>query len=193
MMMINLNFSKYLTILFVSIMSYTPNTIIAQNIVPQSSTMSILGTSNVHDWEIKVGKINGELGTTNSKQINTLVIKIPVLSLKSGKSIMDGKTYDAFDAKKNPTITFQLIEASQTKLMDKDAEILLTGNLTMAGETKKISFKTIGKITKSGDYQLKGSAPVKMTDFKIKPPTAFFGSMTTGDAVTVKFDVTFKG
>ncbi|WP_166426916.1 YceI family protein [Flavobacterium psychrotolerans] len=191
--MINLNFSKYLTILFVSIMSYTPNTIIAQNIVPQSSTMSILGTSNVHDWEIKVGKINGELGTTNSKQINTLVIKIPVLSLKSGKSIMDGKTYDAFDAKKNPTITFQLIEASQTKLMDKDAEILLTGNLTMAGETKKISFKTIGKITKSGDYQLKGSAPVKMTDFKIKPPTAFFGSMTTGDAVTVKFDVTFKG
>lgn len=191
--MINLNFSKYLTILFVSIMSYTPNPIIAQNILPQSSTMSILGTSNVHDWEMKVGKINGELGTSNSKQINTLVIKIPVVSLKSGKSIMDGKTYDAFNSKKYPTITFQLLEASQTKLTDKDAEILLTGNLTLAGETKKISFKTVGKITKNGDYQLKGSAPVKMTDFKMKPPTAFFGSMTTGDAVTVKFDVTFKG
>jgi len=63
----------------------------------------------------------------------------------------------------------------------------------MAGETKKISFKSIVKITTAGDYHLKGSASLKMTDFKMIPPTAFFGSMKTGDAVTVKFDVTFKG
>ena len=69
----------------------------------------------------------------------------------------------------------------------------MTGNLTMNGQTKKISFKSTGKITKSGDYQLKATVPLKMTDYKIKPPTAFLGTMKTGDAVTVKFDVTFKG
>jgi hypothetical protein len=62
----------------------------------------------------------------------------------------------------------------------------------MAGETRKISFKTVCKTTKTGDYQLKGNVPLKMTDFKIKPPTAMLGAMKTGDAVTVKFDVSFK-
>jgi hypothetical protein len=69
----------------------------------------------------------------------------------------------------------------------------LTGNLSFSGQTRKISIKTIGKITKSRDYQLKGSVPLKMTDYKMKPPTAMLGTMKTGDAVTVEFDVTFKG
>jgi polyisoprenoid-binding protein YceI len=106
---------------------------------------------------------------------------------------MDDKTYDAFDYKKNPYIVFQLTEMSQSKLSDNDSEITLTGNLSFAGATRKISIKTVGKITKSGDYQLKGTFPLKMTDFKMTPPTAMFGTMKTGDAVTIKFDVTFKG
>lgn len=106
---------------------------------------------------------------------------------------MDGKTYDAFEYKENPTISFQLTDASPVKLTENEAEITLIGNLTIAGETRSISFKALVKINKSGDYQLKGAVPLKMTTFKIKPPTAFFGTMKTGDAVNVKFDITFKG
>ena len=187
-------FSKYYIGLFISIMFFTCSVSKAQSfeIIPLNSTVSILGTSNVHDWEMKATKINSELTLNSAKQITGLVVKIPVISIKSGKGIMDDKTYDAFDAKKNPTIIFQLTEASAIKLTDKDAEITLTGNLSMSGETRKINFKTIGKITKTGDYQLKGSVPLKMTDFKMKPPTAMLGAMKTGDAVTVKFDVSFK-
>lgn len=163
------------------------------NIIPLNSSLNIHGTSNVHDWDMKPTKINSELGLNSSKQINALIVKIEVKSLKSGNGIMDGKTYDAFEYKKNPNIVFQLTEVSQSKLTDSDTEIILTGNLTMAGQTRKISLKTIGKITKTGDYQLKGSVPLKMTDYGMKTPTAFFGSMKTGDAVTVKFDVTYKG
>ena len=187
-------FSNYCIRLFVGIVFFTANVGNAQNfeITPQNLTVSILGTSNLHDWEMKVAKINSELTLSSSKQITSLVVKIPVISIKSGKGIMDEKTYDAFDSKKNPNIVFQLTEASSIKLTDKDSEITLTGNLSMAGETRKISFKTVGKTTKTGDYQLKGSVPLKMTDFKIKPPTAMLGTMKTGDAVTVKFDVSFK-
>ena len=187
-------FSNYCIRLFVGIVFFTANVGNAQNfeITPQNLTVSILGTSNVHDWEMKVAKINSELTLSSSKQITSLVVKIPVISIKSGKGIMDEKTYDAFDSKKNPNIVFQLTEASSIKLTDKDSEITLTGNLSMSGETRKISFKTVGKTTKTGDYQLKGSVPLKMTDFKIKPPTAMLGAMKTGDAVTVKFDVSFK-
>ena len=187
-------FSKYCIGLFLGIVFFMANVGNAQNfeITPQNLTVSILGTSNVHDWEMKVTKINSELTLSSSKQITSLVVKIPVISIKSGKGIMDEKTYDAFDSKKNPNIVFQLTEASSIKLTDKDSEITLTGNLSMAGETRKISFKTVCKTTKTGDYQLKGNVPLKMTDFKIKPPTAMLGAMKTGDAVTVKFDVSFK-
>ena len=187
-------FSNYCIRLFIGIVFFTAHIAKAQSfdIIPQNSIVSILGTSNVHDWEMKVTKINSELTLSSSKQITSLAVKIPVISIKSGKGIMDNKTHDAFDSKKNPNIVFQLIEVSAIKLTDKDTEITLTGNLSMAGETRKISFKTIGKITKTGDYQLKGSVPLKMTDFKMKPPTAMLGAMKTGDAVSVKFDVSYK-
>lgn len=185
---------NFMTLLICVVFSIS-SVVTAQNfsIIPQMASINVHGTSNVHDWDMKPSKVTGELGLNSSKQISAITIKIEVKSLKSGKSIMDGKTYDAFDYKKNPYIVFQLTDASQTKLTANDTEITLTGNLTCAGQTRKISIKTTGKITKSGDYQLKGSVPLKMTDFKIKPPVAMLGTMKTGDAVTVKFDVTFKG
>ncbi len=187
--------SKYYIGLFISIMFFTVSNLNAQNssIIPLSSVINVHGTSNVHDWDMKPNKINGDLGVTASKQISTLLIKLEAKSLKSGNGIMDGKTYDAFDYKKNPNIIFQLTEASTVKLSNQDGEVTLTGNLTMAGQTKKINIKAICKITKTGDYQIKGSVPLKMTDYGMKPPTAMLGTMKTGDAVTIKFDVTFKG
>lgn len=180
--------------LFVSIMFFTTHFLNAQRISinPQNSTLTILGTSNVHDWEMKVSKINSEIVLNESKQLSELIVKIPVTSIKSGKSIMDDKTYDAFNYKKYPTIVFQLTEASPVKITDKEDEITLTGNLSMAGETRKISFKTNCKSTKQGEYHLKGSVPLKMTDFKMTPPTAMFGAMKTGNAVNVKFEVTYN-
>ena len=187
--------SKSFMILIVSILFSIPSVVKAQtfSIVPQTASINVHGTSNVHDWNMKPTKVTGELGLNSSKQISAITIKVEVKSLKSGNGIMDGKTYDAFDYKKNPYIVFQLTDASQAKLTENDTEVTLTGNLSFAGATRKISIKAIGKITKSGEYQLKGTVPLKMTDFKMSPPTAMLGTMKTGDAVTVKFDVTFKG
>jgi len=188
-------FSRSFMILLISVIFSIPVHLKAQNfsIIPLSASINVHGTSNVHDWDMKPTKVTGELGLNGSNQISSITVKIEVNSLKSGNGIMDGKTYAAFDSKKNPYIVFQLTDASQEKLNDSDTEITLTGNLTFAGATRKISIKTIGKITKNGDYQLKGSVPLKMTDYKMKPPTAMLGTMKTGDAVTVQFNVTFKG
>ena len=178
---IKTQFLKYSIVLFMSVMFFTSTNGIAQNlnIIPQSSSINVHGTSNVHDWDMKPNKIISELGINSSNQINALLVKIDVKSLKSGKSIMDGKTYDAFEYKKNPTITFQLTEVSPAKISNQETEVTLIGNLSMAGQTKKISLKTICKITKTGDYELKGTFPMKMTEFGIEPPTAFFGTMKT--------------
>lgn len=192
--MIKTKSSKSFNCFFVSIMFFALGVAKGQvlKIAPQMSRLTVYGTSNLHDWEIKASHINGELEIDPSKQIRALLVTIPVRSLKSGKKAMDNKTHATIDDEKNPNIIFQLTESSPLKLTDKDVEVTLTGNLTLAGETKKISFKSTGEITETGDYRLKGSVPLKMSDFKMKPPTAVFGTLKTGDTVTVKFDITFS-
>ena len=156
---------------------------------PKTSTMTIYGTTNVHDFKSKVEQIKGELVVNNSKKVQSLNVEIPVHSIKSGEKGMDNKTYEAFNDKKYPTITFQLIEVTSLQIKGDDINATVTGNLTMAGSTRRISFKTSGKNTKPGAYEFKGSIALKMTDYKMKPPTAMLGVMKVGDAITLKYDI----
>jgi len=160
---------------------------------PKTSTMIIYGTTNVHDFKSKVTLIKGEVVVNGSKKIQSLNVEVPVRSIKSGEKGMDNKTYEAFNEGKLPTISFQLVEASSLQITGDDISVTVTGNLTMAGSTRKISFKTTGKNLKPGAYEFKGSIPLKMTDFKMKPPTAMLGVMKVGDAITLKFDINVEG
>jgi polyisoprenoid-binding protein YceI len=161
--------------------------------VPKVSVIKINGTSSVHEWESTTDQISADLVlASGGKQIQSLVVKVPVKSIKSGKGLMDSKTYDAFESDKNPLITFQMTDVSSFKLTGKDVEAIVNGNITMAGVTKKIAIKSTGKILADGSFQFKGAVPLKMSEFKMKSPTAMMGMLKTGDAVTINFDVTFK-
>ena len=190
-----LKLSKHLMSLILSAILLTASALSAQSlkINPRTSSMTILGTTNVHNFESKVTQISGELVMNSAKKVESLSLLIPVKSIKSKEKLMDTKTYEAFVADKNPNISFKLTEATSLKVTGKDIDVTITGNLTMAGTTRKISFKTIGKNTATGVYQFKGSVPLKMTDFKMKPPTAMMGMMKVGDAITLKFDVFIEG
>jgi polyisoprenoid-binding protein YceI len=160
----------------------------------KSSTMTIYGTTNVHDFTQKVNQISGELVVNAAqKSIQSLDVLIPVRAIKSPEKQMDTYTYEAFNSEKNPNITFHLTEASGLKVTDKEIDVTVTGNLTINGTAKKISFKVNGKNPKSGVYQFKGAISLKMTEFKMKPPTAMMGMMKVGDGITLKFDITLEG
>jgi len=158
----------------------------------QSSTMTILGTTNVHNFQSKVTQISGDL-VISGKKVQSLKVDVPVKSIKSNEKLMDKKTYEAFDAEKHPNITFQLIDAVVQKATAEDIDVVLTGNLTMAGVTKKVTINTNGKALKAGTFQFMGSVALKMTDFKMKPPTAMLGMMKVGDAITLKFSIVLVG
>ena len=154
--------------------------------------MIIYGTTNVHDFKTKVEQIKGELVVSSSKKVQSLNIEIPVRSIKSGEKLMDNKTYEAFKDGKYPTISFQLTDVASLQISGDDINVIVNGNLTIAGVTKRISFKTTGKSLKPGAYEFKGSIPLKMTDFKMKPPTAMLGVMKVGDAITLKYDINLE-
>jgi polyisoprenoid-binding protein YceI len=193
--MIKQKLSRYCMLAVISFIAIFGNVLSAQSlkINPKTFSMTIFGTTNVHDFQSKVTQASGELVINSSKQAQSLVVEIPVKSIKSGEKLMDTKTYETFKADKNPNITFKLTDASSFQVNGNDISVIVTGNLTMGGATKKIAMKAAGKIIKPGVYQFKGSLPLKMTDFKMSPPTAMLGVMKVGDAVTLKYDVTFEG
>lgn len=158
---------------------------------PIKPVISILGTSTLHDWESKVEQSTGEY-LIDQKIIKSLTINIPVLSIKSKdeEKLMDKKTYEALNSDKNPNIIFQLTEPATPVFSESNAEVTLTGNLTIAGITKKITIKSSGKKSSSDAFRFTGSVPIKMSDYKIKAPVAMLGLIKTGDLITVKFDVT---
>lgn len=179
--------------LLVSIIWVFGNVLNAQTLKlnPRTFTMTIFGTSSLHDFQSKVTQASGELVINSSKQAQSLTVEIPVKGIKSNEKLMDNKTYAAFNAEKNPTITFKLTDLGVPEVNGSDIAVTATGNLTMAGVTKKISLKSAGKIVKPGVYQFKGTVVLKMTDYKMTPPSMLF--VKVGDVVTLKYDATFEG
>lgn len=152
------------------------------------------GSSNVHNWESSVTKVNGkgELVVENNvlKSIKNLNVTIPVKGIKSSKgSIMDNKTYDALKEDKNPNITYQLIKVTGIEKKGDGYEVNTQGTLTIAGASRTVDITVTGKPGVGGSWQFTGSKKLKMTDFKINPPTALMGTMKTGDDITVSFNI----
>jgi polyisoprenoid-binding protein YceI len=159
----------------------------------KSVKATIQGTSSLHDWESNITKIQfkGSLLSDGKtlKTIKDVEVKVPVESIKSKEGkIMDNKTYNAFKYEQNPFIIYSFSMA-QAKTVNNAVTIETTGNLTMAGVTKPIPLSAKGNVLPNGDLQLAISRKLKMTDFKMVPPTAMMGAIKVGDEVTVNFDL----
>lgn len=159
-----------------------------------SSKMTIAGTSNLHDWESNVTKINASGDVTMDgntlKAINNLTVTIPVSGIKSSKgSIMDRRTYSALKSDQYANITYKLSKVTAIEKSGADYTLKTSGSLTVAGVAKTISMDVKGKVLSDGSLQFEGARKIKMTDHGIDPPTALMGTMKTGDEITISFSV----
>lgn len=154
-----------------------------------TSRMSIAGTSTIHDWTVTSEKTTYDaVFETNAQgdplQLISLVVSVPAESLKSGKNGMDKNTYSALKTDKHKQITFQLASG---KIDGKT--IRCVGSLTIAGTTKQIEVEATYTTLPDGSIQCKGSKKLAMRDYNVEPPSFMFGSVTTGNEITVSFDV----
>ncbi len=160
-------------------------------------SLAIKGTSNLHDWQSNANEVRayGSIAADANglKAIQSLSVEIPVKTIKSTKgSIMDNKTYDALNANSHPNITYKLEKVTGMNQRGGAYDINTSGYLTIAGATNRIDLYVQGKVGADGSISFAGSKKLKMTDYKIKPPTALLGSLTTGDEVEIVFQVTLK-
>jgi polyisoprenoid-binding protein YceI len=152
------------------------------------SFVRIEGTSTMHDWKMEGPIVNGALTLTDAaKKTGNAVVSIPVTSIKSQHGKMDKLMAEALKASKNPEIRYEL---TGSQLVSGDAAnfaVKTTGKLTIAGVTRDVAMNVSGTQSADGKLVMTGQAPIRMTDFGIKPPTAMLNTIKTGDDVKVTF------
>ncbi len=160
-------------------------------ILSESQKFTVEGTSTIHDWEMVSELAEGttimKLHDGKLKSIQSLVIKLPVKTLKSGKSGMDKNAYEALNAGKHPSINFELIKVTSIS----DELITVRGKLSIAGMSKEFEIRAEYGVNGNG-IKFSGEFPIKFSEFNIDPPTAVFGTIKTGNDLKVKFETTFK-
>jgi polyisoprenoid-binding protein YceI len=157
------------------------------------SELSVSGTSTLHDWTIVAEELSGMAKFKISDGIligvSDLSLKVKTTEIKSGKSGMDNNTYKALKSDKHPYITFVLGDTKATKSGTRYI-IKGTGNLSVAGVTKPVL--VTASCALNGSVVCEGSYAMKMTDFEVDPPTAMFGTIKTGNEITIDFNVKFE-
>lgn len=178
---------------------------------PGGAKARIEGTSTIHDWQMESGTIGGYLeagpdfptkpgAEAKPGKVSVKVEAfIPVKSLKSYEK--DGKPYsdkmnevawDKLLVDKFPRITYRVTELVLKELPKaKDGAYVFdsTGELVVAGVTNKISMPVNITPMEGNKLHIIGNTKVKMTDFKVDPPSPTFGVLIkTGDEVKLFFD-----
>ncbi|HEY2165429.1 MAG TPA: YceI family protein [Gemmatimonadaceae bacterium] len=168
--------------------------------VSADSKLWIEGTSNLHGWSCTAEKFDAvieldaaavaELATATPKVLKRVEVKVPVKALKCGHGGMDDNLYKALKADETPEISY-ILATFDAALGEADAFTLKTsGTLAIAGKENKLTMDIVATRLPDGTVKATGTVPIKMTDFGIKPPTAMFGTLRTGDEVKINFALT---
>jgi hypothetical protein len=168
--------------------------------VSEETTMTVTGTSTLHDWTSEVNEVKGfvevdEKFASNGKikkgeKIDLVSINVPVKSIISPRgATMDKKTYAALKSEENPEIIFALKDSKVGSVNGEVFAVEATGDLTVAGVTKKVEFPVEGKLLEEGKMSFSGSYKLNMVEYDMEPPSAMFGQIVTGEEVEIKFEL----
>jgi polyisoprenoid-binding protein YceI len=168
--------------------------------VAPESKLWIEGTSNLHGWSCSAEKFDAaieldatgaaDMATATPKALKRVEVKVPVRALKCGHGGMDDNLYKALKADETPNISY-ILATFEAAPGEADAFTLKTnGTLAIAGKENKLTMDVVSTRLPDGTVKATGMVAIKMTDFGIKPPTAMFGTLRTGDEVKVNFALT---
>jgi len=157
----------------------------------------ISGTSTFHNWTAKSTTLKGKavfsgkwtgLGKAALK-LQSINLVIAVKSIKSSEGGgMDDTMYSALDIKHHALITYKLTKAhllARPTSATAAAVFSTTGTLRVDGVTKTVPLVLTATPTPGGGLSITTKLKLKMTTFGVKPPTAMFGVIRSGNAITV--------
>lgn len=152
------------------------------------SNLAISGTSTLHEWTLTTKEPKYQASFELNEEgapvgLNSLLLTVRCESLKSGHSAMDKNTYSTLNTDTYKSISFSMVSATFV-----NKKIQCEGDLTVAGVTKRITVEAVYKVVNQS-IVCSGTRKIKMSDFGIDPPSFMFGTVRTGDELTVSFNV----
>lgn len=164
----------------------------------KTASVTVKGTSTLHDWTVTAEQVSDfptkiTIEFKEGQNIQNFAFKVKTTSLDGGRgAAMNSKIKKALKATTHPYIKYQQTKSAKIGNVDTNGNFTLVSNgvLEIAGIKKAVSVKVAGKLV-DNRLVLSGSKALKMTDFKIKPPTAMFGQIKTKDDITVNFEFTY--
>lgn len=141
--------------------------------------------------------IDGQLSLDDANvTLSTIQASIPVASLSTGDEQRDGhlKSADFFDAEKFPTLDFKSTKVEKTGA----DELAVTGDMTMHGVTKAVTFAVEGPSAPGKDpwgnlrIGLSATAKVNRKDFGLTWNAALeTGGVLVGEDIAITLDIQF--
>jgi hypothetical protein len=188
------NVLKKLELLLLAI-SFASTTLLAQSHQISNGNFVVAGTSTLHDWTMESTKVDGianiKMEGNQISSIEQFDVKLNAESLKSGKSTMDNISYKSLKSEEHPLISFKVTNIKSLTYAGTTANIVASGVLTIAGVSNTVDVSGTAE-NNNGNVKLEGSKNIKMTDFEIEPPTAVFGTIKTGDELTINYILNLK-
>ena len=167
------------------------------------SSLYMEGGSTLHMYQINAHALKGSAvikgGSTDlvnalkSGKVSSMGFAVSLATFKSRESGLDDNAAKALKATDYPEIQFVLIREKLTAGTAADTYTMTaTGTLTIAGEAVPVTLTGDATITGS-QIRFKGVQKLKMTDFKITPPSISLvvTSITCTDDIEVHYDVIF--
>jgi hypothetical protein len=181
------------------------------------SKLVLQGSSNVASWRCSGTTLEGAMEVAASLQrINNIIdriedgnvalltaatatfpqptfqLTVPVDALRCGNRQMERDMYRALRSEEHPTIEFRFSELVGGVNHDIDSgsyHARITGVLALAGTKRNVSVDVDAERIAPNRFRLRARLPLRMTDFRIAPPTALFGMVKAKDELTVHFDL----
>jgi polyisoprenoid-binding protein YceI len=187
------------SILILFFLNLSAGMIIAQSrlVLQPGSTVTVSGTSNVHDWEMTTTNPTSfaefkVLTDGKPEVLQALNFRLQKSTLKSDKSGLEKRALEALKADKNPEISFQSSSPAQVKQNGDKMIITTQGRLSIAGVTKVVDVSAECTNGNGDTLVCKGEKKLKMTDFNVTPPTMMLGALKVTDDITISYTMIYK-
>ena len=165
------------------------------------STLLFNGDASVNDFSVTAENIQGsvrfisegeEIAPGSIDSAAKGQVTIPVKSMKGGNFLFNRDMYSALNAKEYPNIRFTLADLNALQvdtLSNESSAFEATGDLTISGATREITFTVITSSGKDNQLQVEGNTNLLMSDFDIQPPKKVFGALKVEDKVEITFNI----
>jgi polyisoprenoid-binding protein YceI len=156
-----------------------------------TKTGLLRGKQHLFHFDSFGGRLRHDPGKPETSQVQfeiaskSIVCKDTWVSANDLRKIQDVATKDMLDVEHHPKMTF-----TSLAIRPADAGMFeVRGNLTIRGVTKPVVVTVSVTARAGGVLAIEGRAPVRLTDYGLKPPSAAFGTIGTKDEMTFSFNL----